>query len=88
MVAPDCPENGQAFGKNAKQATSKLIFGKDVELHTHGKDKHGRTIADVLLPDGTNVNQELVKAGWLWWYREYAPKDLALKQSEHEAKEA
>ena len=84
----DCPEKGQAFGKNAKQATSQLLFGKDVGLHTHGRDKHGRTIADVLLADGTNVSQTLVRAGWCWWYPEYAPKDLALEQSEQEAKEA
>ena len=25
-------------------------------LPTHGRDKYTRTIADVLLPDGTNVN--------------------------------
>ena len=36
-----------------------------------GLDKYGRTIADVLLPDGTNVNRELVKEGWCWWYRKY-----------------
>ncbi len=29
-----------------------------------GKDKYGRTIADVLLPDGMNVNHTLVKDGW------------------------
>jgi len=27
------------------------------------------------LPDGTNVNHELVKDGWCWWYRKYAPGD-------------
>jgi endonuclease YncB( thermonuclease family) len=26
----------------------------------------------VFLLDGTNVNQELVKDGWCWWYRKYA----------------
>jgi micrococcal nuclease len=60
----DCPEKGQAFGKRAKQAASELVFGKDVTLQTFGKDKYGRTIADVLLLDGTNVNHELVKDGW------------------------
>ena len=35
---------------------------------THGKDKYGRTIADVLLLDGTNVNHAL-NEGWCWWYR-------------------
>ena len=37
----------------------------------------GRTIAEVLLPDGTTVNHALVKDGWCWWYRKYAPKDTA-----------
>src|SRR5215467_13852443 len=52
----DCPEKGQAYGKRAKQAASELVFGKQVTLITYGKDKSGRTIADVRLPDGTNVN--------------------------------
>src|SRR5262245_34330857 len=28
-----------------------------------------RTLRDVFLPDGTNVNHILVKDGWCWWYR-------------------
>jgi endonuclease YncB( thermonuclease family) len=60
----DCPEKGQAYGNNANHAASSLVFGKEVTLQTHGKDKYGRTLADVLLPDGTNVNHELVKECW------------------------
>jgi hypothetical protein len=56
-----------------KQAASALVVGKEVMLQTHGKDKYGRTPADVFLPDGTNVNHALVKDGWCWWYRKYAP---------------
>jgi hypothetical protein len=37
------------------------------------KGLDGRNIADVLLPDGTNVTHTLVKDCWCWWYREYAP---------------
>jgi micrococcal nuclease len=55
----DCPEKGQAYGQRAKQAASGLVYGKDVTLQTHGLDKYGRTLADVLLPDGTNVNHTL-----------------------------
>ena len=65
----DCPEKGQAYGQKAKHAASALAFGKEVMLQTHGKDKYGRTLADVLLTDGTNVNHALVKDGWCWWYR-------------------
>jgi endonuclease YncB( thermonuclease family) len=40
-----------------------LVYGKEVTLQTFGKDKYGRTLADVLLPDGTNVSHTLVKDG-------------------------
>jgi endonuclease YncB( thermonuclease family) len=83
----DCPEKGQAFGQKAKQATSSLLFGKDVRIETHGRDKHRRTLGTVFDGD-LNVNQELVKEGWCWWFRKFVPKDLTLKQFEQEAKEA
>jgi endonuclease YncB( thermonuclease family) len=69
----DCPEKGQAYGKRAKQAASELVLGGEVILQTYGKDKYGRTIADVLLLDGTNVNHTLIEDDWCWWYRKYAP---------------
>jgi endonuclease YncB( thermonuclease family) len=83
----DCPEKGQAFGTRAKRAASALMFGKGVMLHTHGQDKYRRTLADVVLKDGTNVNHELVKQGWCWWYRKYAPGDVELEKLESEARE-
>jgi len=64
------------------------VFGKEVTLHTFGNDKYGRTIADVLLPDGTNVNHTPVKEGWCWWYRKYAPGNTVLEGLEKEAREA
>ena len=84
----DCPEKSQAFGKKAKHAASALAFGKEVTLQTHGHDKYGRTLAKVLLPDGANLNHELVKQGWCWWYRKYAPGDTVLEGLETEAREA
>ena len=36
---------------------------KEVAIQTHGLDKYGHTIGDVILPDGMNLNQELVKQG-------------------------
>jgi len=84
----DCPEKAQAFGQKAKQATSALVFGKEVTIQMHGKDKYKRTIADVLLPDGTNVNHALVKDGWCWWYRKYATEDKELQRLEQDARDA
>jgi nuclease-like protein len=43
----------------------------------------------VILVDGMNLNSELVKDGWCWWYRKYAPGDALLEGLEKkEAREA
>jgi len=83
----DCPEKSQAYGERAKQADSELVFGKEVTLQTHGKDEYWRTLADVLLPEGTNANYALVRDGWCWWYRKYAPGSTTLERLEVEARE-
>ncbi len=51
-------------------------------------DRYGRTIGEVILPDGRIVNRELVRAGFAWWYRKYAPEDETLKELEAEARDA
>jgi endonuclease YncB( thermonuclease family) len=68
-------------------AVADLAFRKEVTVKTHGLDKYGRTLADVLMPDSTNVNHTLVKEGWGWWYRKYALGDLVLEGLAHEARE-
>ena len=55
-------------------------------LQTHGKDKYGRTLADVRLLDRTHVNHMLVGEGWCWWYRKYAPGDVVLEELEMAAR--
>jgi micrococcal nuclease len=76
----DCPELGQQFGQEAKQFTDDKCFGKVVTLDDRGKDAHGRTIAVIQLPDGTNLNQELVRQGLAWWSDKFAPNDQEIKQ--------
>jgi len=34
------------------------------------------------------THQELIKQGWCWWYRKYAPGDVVLEGLEKEAREA
>jgi len=84
----DCPEKGQPYGDDVKQAISALVFAMQVTVEPHGKDKHGRIMADVLLADGTNVNHALVKDGRCWWSRKSAPGDAELERLELEAREA
>lgn len=80
----DCPEKGQAFGKNAKQFTSNLAFGKEVTVSVHTYDRHGRAIADVFVGD-RNLSHHLLTAGLAWWYRQYS-KDEKLGKLEAEAR--
>jgi endonuclease YncB( thermonuclease family) len=83
----DCPEKGQAYGNKAKQFTSEMVFGKTVTVHVTDTDRYGRTVADVILPDGRVLNRELVAAGLAWWYRRYS-QDASLGQLEAEARAA
>jgi micrococcal nuclease len=82
----DAPEKGQAFGNRAKQFVSALAYGKEVKVEVKDYDRYGRTVADVILPDGRNLNHEIVKAGFAWWYRKYAPKNAELESLESGAR--
>lgn len=69
----DCPEKRQPFGNKAKQFVSNLCFGKYVTLITNNKyDRNKRIIAEILLPDGSNINKELVKNGLAWHFKKYS----------------
>jgi endonuclease YncB( thermonuclease family) len=63
----DTPERGQAFSKRARQFTSKLVYGKVVEVKVMDTDRYGRTVA-MIYADKTLLNEELVKAGLAWVY--------------------
>ncbi len=84
----DCPENGQAFSNKAKSFTSQQAFGKTVIVIPYEKDRYGRTVADIVLPDGKTLNHEITKSGYAWWFQKYAPKDDTLPDLEREAKAA
>lgn len=66
----DTPESRQAFGQKAKQFTSSLVYGKQVDVKAYDTDKYGRTV-DVVLVNGQNVNEEIIRAGYAWQYRKY-----------------
>lgn len=82
----DCPEKSQSYGKAAKQFTADLCFGKGVKLDVKDHDRYGRTVAIVLLNDGTNVNYELVKNGYAWQYKHYSHNER-LAELEQQARE-
>jgi endonuclease YncB( thermonuclease family) len=82
----DCPEKSQAFGQRAKQFTSSQVYGKVVTIRRMAEDRYGRTVAWVF-EGKTNVNAELVKAGYAWHFRKYS-NDLELQRLEDEARKS
>ena len=74
----DAPEPNQAFGQEAREYLSNLIYGKFVELESEGLDRYGRTIGNLFTTDGVWVNRFLVINGMAWHYVQYSSnKDLA-----------
>ncbi len=67
----DAPEKSQAFGQRAKEALSRKVFGQEVEILMHNRDRYGRTVATVMNGD-RNINLEMVQDGMAWWYRQYS----------------
>jgi endonuclease YncB( thermonuclease family) len=57
-------------------------------VKVRGIDRYKRTAADTILPDGRNLNQELVRAGLAWWYRQYGCREMVLRDLEQEARAA
>jgi len=63
------------------------VFGKSVTVQVLDRDRYGRTVGVVLLPDGRSLNHELVRAGLAWMYRRYT-NDQSLSDLEEEARVA
>lgn len=83
----DAPEKGMLFGKKAKQFVIDLAAQRIVSVIVTDTDRYGRSIGEITLPDGRNLNQEILRAGYAWWYRKYS-KDASLGALEEEARSA
>lgn len=82
----DCPEKHQAFGMRARQFTSSLAFGKEVEVRPVERDRYGRLIAWVYVGPRC-LNEELLRAGFAWHFKRYS-RDSHLAELELQARTA
>jgi endonuclease YncB( thermonuclease family) len=60
---------GQPFSIQSTQHLSRLILNKTVDMKPYGADRNGRTLAEVFLLNGRNVNIEMLQAGFAEVYR-------------------
>jgi endonuclease YncB( thermonuclease family) len=81
----DSPESDQPYYHAAKDALSKLVDGKSVGVDVKDTDKYGRVVGTVFL-GGRNINLEMVKMGYAWWYEYYAPLNGDLREAQERAR--
>ena len=63
-------QSNQPHGAQAKAALAKLVNGQRVQLDVVTQDRYERVVAVVYVGD-LNVNEQMVKNGHAWAYREY-----------------
>lgn len=83
----DAPEKGMPHGQKAKQFVLDLAANKIVSVNVTDTDRYGRSIGDIILSDGRNLNREVVRAGYAWHYVKYSD-DASLGKLEAEARKA
>ena len=79
LLGVDAPEKtggyreAERFGEEATRFMRALVDGKLVRLEYDGerKDQFDRTLAYVLLMDGTIANEAIIRAGWAETYRRF-----------------
>jgi micrococcal nuclease len=69
MEGIDAPERGMPFYNAAKNYLATLCLNKVVRLKVTDTDSRGRYIANTFLADGTELGQEMIKAGLAWHFK-------------------
>lgn len=89
---PEYGRLGEPYGKEATDELRRLVEGKDVRLEAgdEPRDKYGRRLAYLFLPDGTFVNRHMVETGYAETFRRFAftykEEFLQLEQKAREAR--
>lgn len=81
----DAPELSQPYGKESRALLAKLTRKKKVLFLSHGKDRYGRTVAEIFVGK-KSVNKSMVGRGAAWWFRSFAPADNQLRRLEDNAR--
>ncbi len=100
----DAPESGQNYGQKAKQALSDMIFNRNVQINTVGKDKYKRTLGVVTFLEAGSCNMPPPTSGGTCllpydanlkmvkqgyaWYDPFNTNNPQYQQAEQEAREA
>ncbi len=96
LMGIDAPEKAQAYGQKSKQHLSGLVFGRQVLVEWHKRDRYQRIVGKIFVAPldcrtcdlTVDASLEQVKAGMAWWYRKYAIEQSAEDRLSYDAAEA
>lgn len=70
LAGIDAPEKRQAYGEKSKESLSDMVFGEQVQVAAHKRDRYGRWVGKVLV-NGQDANLQQLSLGMAWFYRQY-----------------
>ncbi len=82
----DAPEHNQPFGPEATAFTRGAIIGKEVAITVRSRDRYGRFVVVVVYDGDRILNEDLLSAGFAWWYERYANSELRYRELEVQAR--
>ncbi len=77
LAGIDTPEKAsegipaQYYARESQQLTQQLVLHQQVKIvpvSGTGKDRYGRLVAEVFLPDGSSLNEQLLRKGAAYFY--------------------
>ena len=96
LAGIDAPEKGQPFGERSKENLSRLVFGRDVRVDWHKRDRYGRVVGTVWVasPDAPcrqrsdcaktlDAGMAQLTVGLAWHYKKYASEQEPQQRGEY-----
>jgi micrococcal nuclease len=98
LVGIDAPEvshkkhePGQPYSQQSTKHLAKIALNRSADVRSYGADRNGRTLGEVFLLGGKNVNIEMIQAGLAEVYRGKPASGLDMEpywKAEDEARKA
>lgn len=85
----DAPEKGQIGYRAARVALYEQIQAAPCLFTAVKTDRYKRVVCDIVRSEkfGESISENMVSAGFAWWYKQYAPREWKLKAAEREARQ-